>query len=62
MMKECFIKFVINQELIVRYLPEEDAKYHTRPYINLDIFYMNAVIFKDLQELIIRILEMNILD
>ena len=30
--------------------------------INLDIFYMNAVIFKDLQELIIRILEMNIND
>ena len=30
--------------------------------INLDIFYMNAVVFKDLQELIIRILEMNIDD
>ena len=30
--------------------------------INLDIFYMNAVVFKDLQELIIRILEMNIND
>ena len=30
--------------------------------INLDIFYMNAVVFKDLQELITRILEMNIDD
>ena len=45
---------------------DEDLFYFriNRPYseINLDIFFMNAVIFKDLQELIIRILEMNIND
>jgi len=54
----------VNKELIK--FKDEDFFYYriNRPYseINLDIFYMNAVIFKDLQDLIIRILEMNIND
>ena len=54
----------VNKELMK--FRDEDFFYYriNSPYseINLDIFYMNAVIFKDLQDLIIRILEMNIND
>ena len=50
---------------LVKYKDEDFFYFRVnQPYseINLDIIYMNAVVFKDLQELIIRILEMNIDD
>ena len=53
-----------NKEL-VKYKDEDFFYYRVNSpntEINLDIFFMNAVIFKNLQELIVRILEMNIND